>query len=139
MLEFLQDLNENILPSNLHARYRKLLEDVSSVFEDDEDTPRENIENNLSTDNTNISRYDNENSEDSIDHSFTSNSLEIRSDHSTQKNDLGSFTNETFESMDLYNEVELSSIYEPVVFGTYMIIHWNFGSIIYSYDNQFSI
>ena len=131
MLEFLQDLNESILPSNLHARYHKLLEDVSSVFEDDEDNPGENTENILSTDNTNASRYDNENGEDSIDHSLSSNSLEIRSDNSTQKNDPGSFANETFESMDLYNEVELSSIYEPVVFGTYMIIQWNFGSIIW--------
>ena len=131
MLEFLQDLNESILPSNLHARYHKLLEDVSSVFEDDEDNPGENTENILSTDNTNASRYDNENGEDSIDHSLSSNSLEIRSDNSTQKNDPGSLANETFESMDLYNEVELSSIYEPVVFGTYMIIQWNFGSIIW--------
>ena len=136
MLEFLQDLNENILPSNLHARYHKLLEDVTSVFEDDEDTPRENIENTPSSDNTNVSRYDNEHGEDSIDHSFTSNSLGIRSDHSTQKNDPGSFTNQTFESMDLYNEVELSSIYEPVVFGMYMIIQWNFGPINpFYYDN----
>ena len=127
VLEFLQDLNENILPSHLHERYHKLLEDVSSVFEDDEDNPGENTDFILSTDNTNVSRYDNENSEDSIDHSFTSNSLEIRSDHSTQKNDLCSFNNETFESMDLYNEVELSSIYEPIVFGTYMTVQWTLG------------
>ena len=122
MLEFLQDLNENILPSHLHARYHKLLEDVSSVFEDDEDTHHDNIENTLSLDNTNGSRYDNEDKEDIIDHSFTSNSLENRSDYSTQKNDPGAFSNEPFETMDLYNEVELSSIYEPIVFGTYMIL-----------------
>ena len=118
MLEFLQDLNENILPSHLHARYHKLLEDVSSVFEDDEDTNHDNIENTQSLDNTDGSRYDNEDKEDIIDHSFTSNSLENRSDHSTQKTNPGAFDNEPFETMDLYNEVELSSIYEPIVFGT---------------------
>ena len=122
MLEFLQDLNENILPSHLHARYHKLLEDVSSVFEDDEDAHHDNIENTLSIDNTDGSKYDNEDKGDSINHSFTSNSLENRSDHSTQKTDPGAFNNEPFETMDLYNEVELSSIYEPIVFGTYMIL-----------------
>ena len=122
VLEFLQDLNENILPSHLHERYHKLLEDVSSVFEDDQDTPNDNIENTLSFDDTNGSRYDNEDKEDSIHHSFTSNSLENRSDHSTQKTNPGAFDNEPFETMDLYNEVELSSIYEPIVFGTYMIL-----------------
>ena len=129
MLEFLQDLNENILPSHLHARYHKLLEDVSSVFEDDEDTHHDNIENTLSLENTNGPRYDNEDKEDSIDHSFTSNSLENRSDHTAEKNDPGAFTNEPFETMDLYNEVELSSIYEPVVFGTYMIVQWTLGQL----------
>ena len=124
MLEFLQDLNEKILPSHLHERYHKLLEDVASVFEDDEDNHLDNIENILSLDNTDGSRYDNVDKEDSIDHSFTSNSLENRSDHSTQKTDTGAFNNEPFETMDLYNEVELSSIYEPIVFGTYMILHW---------------
>ena len=128
MLEFLQDLNENILPSHLHTRYHKLLKDVSSVFEDDDDdTHHDNIENTLSPDNTNGSRYDNEDKEDIIDHSFTSNSLENRSDHSTQKNDPGAFSNEPFETMDLYNEVELSSIYEPIVFGTYMILQMTLG------------
>ena len=127
MLEFLQDLNENILPSHLHARYHKLLEDVSSVFEDDEDTHHNNIENTLCLDNTNGSRYDNEDKEDSVDHSFTSNSLENRSDHSTQKEDPATFNNEPCETMDLYNEVELSSIYEPIVFGTYMIVQWTLG------------
>ena len=127
VLEFLQDLNENILPSHLYARFHKLLEDVSSVFEDDEDTHHDNIENNLSLDNTNGSRYDNEDKKDSIHHSITSNSLENRSDHSTQKTNPGAFDNEPFETMDLYNEVELSSIYEPIVFGTYMIVQWTLG------------
>ena len=148
VLEFLQDLNVHDLPQNLQERYHKLLQDVTSVFEDDGD----DIEGN--NDDTG---YEEELVDSSTPERFGGNPDEDTDDSSfvhfnTSKTSISGFGNRyptrgkaEFENDDLYDETNLNQDYEPVKFGEWSLVFLNIDFILRFYteissliDNDFS-
>ena len=141
MLEFLQDLNVHDLPQNLQERYHKLLQDVTSVFEDDGD----DIEGN--NDDTG---YEEELVDSSTPERFGGNPDEDTDDSSfvhfnTSKTSISGFGNRyptrgkaEFENDDLYDETNLNQDYEPVKFGEWSLVFLNIDFILRFYTTEIS-
>ena len=120
VLEFLQALNLDDVPSNLRGKYTKLLDDVSGLFEDDEiDSEGSNTQFAEENEDQNHRHRQQDYKEDDIGlgNNFISFPTNSQSNDSTTGHQYPFMGKSPSEDDKLYDETDLNQDYEPVTFG----------------------